>query len=339
MKVLKSASIDLTYQCNFRCKHCFNASGEHMNRGCELTDKEILKVVDDLKEIQVESVCLCGGEALLRKELLFECCRQLKENGIRVSTVSNGYLLDRFAAKGLKDAGIDVVQISIDGATEETHDWMRNKEGSYRKAIDALSILHDEGVRTETAFVPTKRNITELEAAIDNAIKLGAEAFRIQPIMNLGRAKKFLTEYFLDNNEYMVCKTVLDRKRKQYIHEDFIIEWADPIEHLQFYSRLKNVLNYLSISAYGDILVTPYLSISFGNIKRHSLRDYIDAGLKQAWQNSVLKEIVKNLHSTEDMDVSKMGLPEIFVEKNIELDLLSSDYKIKTEKVMRDWRR
>ena len=99
------------------------------------------------------------------------------------------------------------------------------------------------------------------------------------------------------------------------------------------------MLNYLSISAYGDILVTPYLSISFGNIKRHSLRDYIDAGLKQAWQNSVLKEIVKNLHSTEDMDVSKMGLPEIFVEKNIELDLLSSDYKIKTEKVMRDWRR
>ena len=339
MKVLKSASIDLTYKCNFRCKHCFNTSGEHTNRGCELTDEEILKVIEDLKDIQVESVCLCGGEALLRKELLFECCRRLKENGIRVSTVSNGYLLDRSIARGLKDAGIDVVQISIDGATEDTHDWMRNKEGSYKKAINALTVLRDEGVRTETAFVPTKRNINELDAAIDNAVNLGVEAFRIQPIMNLGRAKKYLTEYFLDNNEYMFCKMVLDRKRKQYIHEDFIIEWADPIEHLQFYSRLENVLNYVGISAYGDILVTPYLSISFGNIKRHSLKAYINAGLKRAWQNPVLKEIIENLHSTEDMDVSKMGLPEIFVEENIDLDLISSDYKEKVEKVMHVLRR
>ena len=52
-----------------------------------------------------------------------------------------------------------------------------------------------------------------------------------------------------------------------------------------------------------------------------------------------LKEIIENLHSTEDMDVSKMGLPEIFVEENIDLDLISSDYKEKVEKVMQDWRR
>ena len=53
----------------------------------------------------------------------------------------------------------------------------------------------------------------------------------------------------------------------------------------------------------------------------------------------MLKEIIENLHSTEDMDVSKMGLPEIFVEENIDLDLISSDYKEKVEKVMQDWRR
>lgn len=338
MKLLKSASIDLTYKCNFRCKHCYNTSGEHMNKPPELTDKEVLRIAEELVETNVESVCLCGGEALLRKDLLFETCQYLKEKNILVSTVSNGYLLNEEVADQLKNCGIDTVQISVDGASSETHDWMRNQKGSYEKAINALKILHQKGIKTESAFVPTKKNISELEMAIDNAYELGAEAFRIQPIMKLGRAKKFLEDYFLDNKEYMACKMLIDKKRAQYINNNFTIEWADPLEHLRFYSSVKNVLNHISITAYGDIMITPYLSVSFGNIRRNSIKAYVEGGLKEAWNNPLIKSMIENLHSAEDMDVSLLGLPEIFIEDNIDLDILRDDYQTKTAEIIRTWR-
>ena len=35
---ITAMSIDITYNCNFRCRHCFNRSGEHCFGERELTD-------------------------------------------------------------------------------------------------------------------------------------------------------------------------------------------------------------------------------------------------------------------------------------------------------------
>ena len=37
---ITAMSIDITYNCNFRCRHCFNRSGEHCFGERELTDEE-----------------------------------------------------------------------------------------------------------------------------------------------------------------------------------------------------------------------------------------------------------------------------------------------------------
>lgn len=37
---IKSASIDVTYKCNFRCLHCFNSSGEHCFEKEELSEEK-----------------------------------------------------------------------------------------------------------------------------------------------------------------------------------------------------------------------------------------------------------------------------------------------------------
>ena len=33
---LKVVSLDITYKCNFRCRHCYNSSGEHNFNNKEL---------------------------------------------------------------------------------------------------------------------------------------------------------------------------------------------------------------------------------------------------------------------------------------------------------------
>ncbi|HAP8311614.1 TPA: radical SAM protein [Enterococcus faecium] len=62
-------SIDVTYKCNFRCKHCYNASGgDNCFMDNELTDDELLELTKDICNLKPYNICFCGGETLLRKK-------------------------------------------------------------------------------------------------------------------------------------------------------------------------------------------------------------------------------------------------------------------------------
>jgi len=74
-------AIDITNKCNLRCLHCYNSSGENDVIKTELSDHEVLEFMKSLSTINLYSLCLCGGEPLLRKELIFDSLKILTENG------------------------------------------------------------------------------------------------------------------------------------------------------------------------------------------------------------------------------------------------------------------
>ena len=69
-------SIDVTYRCNFRCKHCFNGSGTPL-LGDELKDAKLLSIARSVGVLQPNVVCFCGGEPLLRWEILCDACETI----------------------------------------------------------------------------------------------------------------------------------------------------------------------------------------------------------------------------------------------------------------------
>lgn len=62
MKTLNSVSFDITYKCNYRCKHCFNSSGNRP-RNLELTDEQVRKIVHDIAA-QDQIQCVYVGVSL-----------------------------------------------------------------------------------------------------------------------------------------------------------------------------------------------------------------------------------------------------------------------------------
>lgn len=46
MNYLSSASVDVTYRCNLRCRHCFDFGGECVYE--EMNDDELISVFDSL---------------------------------------------------------------------------------------------------------------------------------------------------------------------------------------------------------------------------------------------------------------------------------------------------
>ena len=88
-------SIDVTYRCNFRCKHCFNGSGAPL-LGDELSDAELLTIAKSVGVLQPNVVCFCGGEPLLRWEILCDACETIKSKSpyTQVNLVTNSTMVD-----------------------------------------------------------------------------------------------------------------------------------------------------------------------------------------------------------------------------------------------------
>ena len=301
-------SIDVTYRCNFRCKHCFNGSGTPL-LGDELKDAELLSIARSVGVLQPNVVCFCGGEPLLRWEILCDACETIKSKSpyTQVNLVTNGSLVTETIANRLNRAGITTVQVSVDGPNSEIHDWFRNHPGSFDLAVNAIKILRKAGLNVVVASAPHKKHLLRLEETIDLCKRLGVSEIRMQPIMPLGRALDNYDEVVPSYFEYRRLSRRLQELKYKAIDNGFV---SNPS---------------LGITAYGEITVSPYLPISVGCIRRHSLKEYWESGLKNVWSIGVIQEIANLITSINSMDLSKENLPKINYEKNLMIDLIEDD--------------
>lgn len=325
---IEMMSIDMTYKCTLRCLHCFNYSGEHKLGLQELSDEEILNLCDDIIEIKPNTLCICGGEPLLRKDLVYKVIEKVDKgtNGItKISMVTNGELLDLDTAKKLSESGVFAVQVSLDGCNSETHDWIRNKAGIFDKAIKALEYLNKYNVTTMVSCVPTKRNIDQLEEAIYLCDSLGVMQFRVQPLMVLGRAKEHLKNELLSTVEYKRIPRLFERLNNEKDDLTIDLEWGSPLNHLnkEYRERAYKGLS-VNINAYGFITISPYVPLYVGNIRENSVIDYCNNGLVKSFNIPFVDELCDLYTTIEDMDISKKNklIPENFSEKSLDFDLI-----------------
>src|SRR5512136_3000028 len=94
---------EITEACNLRCIHCEVDAGRRALD--ELSTEEALRVAGELADAQCESVCLTGGEPLLREDWPL-LTRRLCDLGLRVTVITNGVLVDRPVIRRMLEAGV-----------------------------------------------------------------------------------------------------------------------------------------------------------------------------------------------------------------------------------------
>ena len=106
----------MTYQCSFRCLHCFNTSGEHPKEFVELTDEEWLNVIKDVMKINVGQLSIGGGEATIRRKLLLDIANKIMqaESEIEIAIVSNGYFIDKEFARDYLREILKVFKLGVE---------------------------------------------------------------------------------------------------------------------------------------------------------------------------------------------------------------------------------
>lgn len=130
---LECASWEITLRCNLKCFHCEFSAGKAQED--ELTTEEALKLCEDLKRINCKRVILMGGEPFLRNDWDL-IARKIKDLGMEVAFITNGYLNNEMVFNKLKDLSPVFIGVSIDGGKPETHDKIRGVKGSFERALN-----------------------------------------------------------------------------------------------------------------------------------------------------------------------------------------------------------
>jgi radical SAM protein with 4Fe4S-binding SPASM domain len=179
---------EVTSRCNMRCLHCASDFGGARPRGAELNLAEALDVCRQLAEMGCEKVVLSGGEALLRDDWPI-LARELVGLGIHVSLITNGWVVDEETAHEVRLAGVCRVALSLDGL-EATHDYVRDKPGSFARVQRACALLRGEGVPVNFVTHVNRMNLPELPAVEERIASLGAAVWRLQLGSPLGRLSR-----------------------------------------------------------------------------------------------------------------------------------------------------
>jgi MoaA/NifB/PqqE/SkfB family radical SAM enzyme len=313
-------AIDITNRCMMRCKHCFNRS--HTVKRDEMSDRRLQEAFKEIASIKPQQVCICGGEPLIRLESVIKGTRLLLDTGILVAMVSNGYLIDEEVADALAETGFKQLQISLDGF-RESHERLRGLPGAFERAVKAIERLVARGIKVNTSFTPTRFNVSEFPEFADFAKSLGVSELRVQPLMLMGETF-FNRDLFPTDDQYHELVRFISGQNYKRIRSseisDFMMSWGDPVDHMIRFSKYNTKPTYsFQISSSGKIMVSPYIPIFVGDINRHSLTQYWEAGLDKIWETNFYGNRVKRICGIESLGTS---LPPIYFNNHVEVDLV-----------------
>ena len=89
----------------------------------------------------------------------------------------------------LKSQGVKSISLSLDGVSDGTHDWIRNREGSFQQTLALFQMVKKHGISLQINTTVMERNMLELPSIASIVKDSGAKAWEIFFLITTGRAE------------------------------------------------------------------------------------------------------------------------------------------------------
>ena len=154
-------TIAITDQCNLSCLHCWIDAEKAPHRTVVQTS-DLIAVINTFADIGGKGIRVTGGEPLLHPDFS-RVIRHISSLGLDVHIQTNATIHCPVLIEVLNQATNIDVQISLDGATEKTHDALRGL-GTFAHTLSCLKTIKHAGHsdRISLFFTEMQHNIHEL---------------------------------------------------------------------------------------------------------------------------------------------------------------------------------
>ena len=306
-QVLRLLFWETTIKCNLACAHCRRLESDEAVV-TDLSTSRGKKLIEQLAQLgsaqpMMPVLVFSGGEPLCRDDI-FELIDYAKLSGITPALATNGTMINTATAQKISDSGIARVAVSLDGATAEVHNRLRQLEGAFEKALEGIGLLHQKNVPFQINITLTKNNAGQLEDVYNLAGSLGAAALHIFMLVPVGCGQilaetdmlspqqyeqKLLEICRLDSAGQLQVKVTCGPHYERVIREQGLYQSrrkagkaTGPVPGRSDHSAASRGclagLGILFVAHQGDVFPCGYLPVNCGNVLKDSL--------SQIWYNN-----------------------------------------------------
>ena len=273
-------SWELTANCNYRCIHCRMDDDRCYDYSNELSIIEIKKILIELQQLGIQQINYSGGEPFCRSEFL-EILKYTSDLGFKIGITSNGSFIDSFMAEKLcLIENIDLVQISLDGCDNKTHDFIRGVSGAYEGAIDAIKNLKKFGIRTGAVATVMNCNKEQIEGILHLLLELGVDTFGARRFMPVGHGSTYIKNLVVSKEDYYAhCIKWSEYIQKfgdkiqLYIEEPLMGILENDLPDSWIFSGCIGGTTYGAIMAEGEVRPCIFLPVTLGNLREKSFSE------------------------------------------------------------------
>lgn len=278
--------LEMTYNCNLKCLHCFN---EKHQKPSYITFEEIKPLIDEAEKLGTFYIALSGGECTLNPDFI-RILEYIREKKLAFDFFTNGQTLydnNEFFQKVI-DLYPFKISLSLYSMNPETHDKITCVKGSHYKTLNVIKKLQANNINVEIKCFLTKYNAYDYKDiqmfAKEHNISLTIDYELLSNPDNSNNdvriTEKQLLDLLLDEQSLYNIKNI----KPHNINDDF--------KNLRICGAGHNCL---LINPNLEIYVCPPLKISLGN--------YRNTSLKNIWLNKDANSELNKLKALKKTDL------------------------------------
>lgn len=266
---------ELTHRCPLHCVYCSNPL-ELTRREKELATDAWVRVLGQAARLGVLQVDFTGGEPLARPDLV-ELIRAARTEGLYASLITSGLPLDEKRLDAIVSAGLDHLQLSFQGAHNESAAEFAGTQAHAQK----LRVAHwvkRRRIGLTLNFVIHRQNLNELEDMVSLTEQIAPSRVEFAHVQYYGwafsnRARLLPTREQLDRSLQIIHNAqerLRGRTRVEYVVPDYYAKY--PKACMGGWGR-----KVLLVKPDGDVLPCHAANVlpgmTFENVQSRTLRE------------------------------------------------------------------
>lgn len=290
----------ITNSCNMNCKFCYSKDTRHSTNDTIIEDW--IKFIDENHEY-IDSINYGTGENAISDDF-FKFILYVRNNypNITQSLTSNGFLYEKVSKNSklydIYKKCIDEVDVSLDFAIREKHNYFRGQPKAYDWAINTLKMLQKDKKTSTIVFVGFEETMTH-----ENIDGLFAIAKKYDALVRLNIYRPVSDKEEINKKFILSYKTLIDAI--EYIYKNYKIVTLSDVLLGNIYTRSQDIkentgIDSIRILPDGSICPSTYLITenyrNKYNIKQDNIlskiefEEFMEAPIPEKCDNCVIKD-------------------------------------------------
>ncbi len=267
---------EITHRCPLACPYCSNPIELTRAQG-EMPPEDWARVFREAADLGVLQVHISGGEPGVRRDLA-EIVASARDAGLYVNLITSGIGITRDRLEELDRAGVDHVQLSLQGIRPDMADRISGHPGSWDKKMGFAAWVAEIGFPLTINAVVHRQNLERLPDMIELAETLGARRIEVATVQFHGWADLNRKALMPTREQAVFARQIVNESRIR-LRGRMVIDYV-PADHHAIYPKACMGgwgSTGLNVSPDGTVLpchAAPSIKwMKFENVRERSLSD------------------------------------------------------------------